>query len=526
MGTNEPSSVYAILGVDSDADERTLRRAYAQKLKAINQATEIERFQTLRRAYELALDLSAAVRHSQPDHEATINALGDDSVDEQVVDDFGAPRETAVLQDAPQTAWERSDRLARTVLGEFFEGSPLESSDEAQDRIQTSLERTELLDVDARLIFEWGIASVLAQGWRPGHQHLFSAAMNVFGWRERRETLRPLGRAGAVVNDAIEGLEIYDAQPWKSLAAQRDLIREWRLNKRPSNRRLMQFAPLMERVASVYPAWLHVITNTDNIDQWRRWHAEIPRWQTWIRPRPYSVSLEAPNKRWVGRSLGWFAGVFFVLVFLGALINNQKETPAYSTRPASGGDNFQSADFSSSRLGPPLTAPIYPQEARRAGQQGKVVVRIVVGADGKAMSADVERSSGYTSLDNAALNFAYRKKFDLPKSQGGLSASEVVRLPVNFVLEENVNQSYGDRVRYAVVSQIHYTDAPVGNPRAEVIVSLAPDGLITSRRISQASGVPKWDQAVMDALGRVGRMPLDQDGKVPSSMVLVFKPKP
>ena len=55
------------------------------------------------------------------------------------------------------------------------------------------------------------------------------------------------------------------------------------------------------------------------------------------------------------------------------------------------------ADYASN---PP---PVYPSVARRREQQGTVTVRVLVGADGAVERAEVAESSGFDSLDDAAL---------------------------------------------------------------------------------------------------------------------------
>ncbi|MNJ01118.1 hypothetical protein D3C73_1606450 [compost metagenome] len=65
----------------------------------------------------------------------------------------------------------------------------------------------------------------------------------------------------------------------------------------------------------------------------------------------------------------------------------------------------------------------------------------------------------------------------------------------------------------------------VGNPRAEVAVRTAPDGTIVSVRVTQSSGNPAWDQAVVRALHKTDTLPRDTDGRVPSSLTIGFRPK-
>ena len=76
-----------------------------------------------------------------------------------------------------------------------------------------------------------------------------------------------------------------------------------------------------------------------------------------------------------------------------------------------------------------------------------------------------------------------------------------------------------------VKPNIVYPDAVSGNPRAEVRVRTAPDGTITGATISKSSGNPAWDEAVVRALHKTDKLPRDIDGKVPSDLVIGFRPQ-
>lgn len=65
------------------------------------------------------------------------------------------------------------------------------------------------------------------------------------------------------------------------------------------------------------------------------------------------------------------------------------------------------------------TAPVYPQALRDAGIGGRVVVRGVVGIDGRVESAEVVRSSGNSTLDNNALSAFYKWRFSATKNDAG-----------------------------------------------------------------------------------------------------------
>lgn len=64
-------------------------------------------------------------------------------------------------------------------------------------------------------------------------------------------------------------------------------------------------------------------------------------------------------------------------------------------------------------------APVYPPALRDAGIGGRVVVRGVVGIDGRVESAVVVRSSGNSTLDNNALSAFYKWRFSAAKNDAG-----------------------------------------------------------------------------------------------------------
>ena len=60
---------------------------------------------------------------------------------------------------------------------------------------------------------------------------------------------------------------------------------------------------------------------------------------------------------------------------------------------------------------------------------------------------------------------------------------------------------------------------------AVVQVRAAPDGTIVGKKLIQSSGNKAWDEAVLRALQRTETLPRDIDGRVPSSLVISFRPK-
>ncbi len=78
-------------------------------------------------------------------------------------------------------------------------------------------------------------------------------------------------------------------------------------------------------------------------------------------------------------------------------------------------------------------APTYPPEALAARRTGRVVLRVEVGPEGMVVSAEVYRSSGSTSLDNAALEAVRRWRF----SPAPGSLIREVAVPVRFTIADS-----------------------------------------------------------------------------------------
>ncbi len=79
--------------------------------------------------------------------------------------------------------------------------------------------------------------------------------------------------------------------------------------------------------------------------------------------------------------------------------------------------------------------PGYPQEARKQGWEGTVVLRITVGTGGDVEGVKIQETSGYPELDESAVQSVKTWQFD-PAKLGDDPISSAVDLPVRFDLEE------------------------------------------------------------------------------------------
>jgi periplasmic protein TonB len=90
-------------------------------------------------------------------------------------------------------------------------------------------------------------------------------------------------------------------------------------------------------------------------------------------------------------------------------------------------------DYKASYLNNP--SPAYPMLARRNGLQGRVVLQVEVLADGSCGKVNIQSSSGYAMLDNAAMNSVKTWRFT-PARQGGLAVDKWFMIPVQFSLKD------------------------------------------------------------------------------------------
>jgi protein TonB len=78
--------------------------------------------------------------------------------------------------------------------------------------------------------------------------------------------------------------------------------------------------------------------------------------------------------------------------------------------------------------------PAYPALSRRVGEQGKVMLRVLVNAKGIPDKVELRSSSGSSRLDGAALDIVKRWRF-VPARQGDQPVAAWVLIPITFALK-------------------------------------------------------------------------------------------
>ncbi|MFG6460309.1 hypothetical protein ACG04Q_01920 [Roseateles sp. DXS20W] len=313
----------AQLGLRPDADARSVRRAYAQQLKRIDQATQPREFQSLREAYELAL-------HAITRQEAERAAPAQDAEPTSPPAEVDRPAAPAAAPAPTVIPPQDSADLARAVFGAFAERASAAFRDEedAATALRDALADDRLLNLEARTLFELQVAHLLMSGWQPGHEFLFDAACEAFHWERDRRHLRVFGDLGAALDAAInEKLIFFQQTPDLQL----NVIRRLREREMPSVALRQADLPLVQVMVQRYPNWLRLVTSQANINNWFR---ELPE-----RVATVATRGEVPAQPLAAHERGWKPAptltpwflVLMAVFMLGKLFS--ASPPSYAPRP-------------------------------------------------------------------------------------------------------------------------------------------------------------------------------------------------
>ena len=78
--------------------------------------------------------------------------------------------------------------------------------------------------------------------------------------------------------------------------------------------------------------------------------------------------------------------------------------------------------------------PEYPRMSKRLGEQGKVVLKVLIGPDGAPQKVELQTSSGFERLDKSAMDAAMRWRY-VPGKRGGVAEAMWYQVPIQFTLE-------------------------------------------------------------------------------------------
>lgn len=235
-----PGLRFLELGLDASVQD--IRRAYARRVKTIDQEADLESFQQLRTAYEEAI----------------------------------AWCERREVDDAPTVAALAADEVARQAFDTLL-STRLSDSAEVTARMTDISNEPALQAIEVRQHFERMLVRLLAAGWQPGHENLFEAAVVAFAWDLDPDRLRYYGIPGAEIHAAVLGRDAFESQVTNARELQVDLMDRIRAGRRPSDTDLVRTFRMLNWLMLNYGQWVVVTVGSKNIAQWDGWHDALPR---------------------------------------------------------------------------------------------------------------------------------------------------------------------------------------------------------------------------------------------------------
>ncbi len=79
--------------------------------------------------------------------------------------------------------------------------------------------------------------------------------------------------------------------------------------------------------------------------------------------------------------------------------------------------------------------PPYPSAAARSGLQGQVLLKILVGTDGKPLEVEISKGSGHRILDETAKRFVLKHWRFKPAMQNGQAVQAYGLVPIDFTMQ-------------------------------------------------------------------------------------------
>ena len=83
-----------------------------------------------------------------------------------------------------------------------------------------------------------------------------------------------------------------------------------------------------------------------------------------------------------------------------------------------------------------IPSPPYPERSRDLGEEGRVVIAVLVAEDGKVAEAHVHESSGHPMLDGSALATVREKWLFKPARSGDAPVTAWIRVPIDFRISD------------------------------------------------------------------------------------------
>ncbi|MDP9894856.1 hypothetical protein J2W32_003882 [Variovorax boronicumulans] len=339
---NAVTDAFEHLGIAPTRDLKTIKRAYAAALKAVDQASEREAFERLRHAYEQALAWTARVEDDEEEEEEEEEEEDNEDERENGQADHSEPGAPEAPPPTPPGDPSRLDApspfappSARPPVSPLPPVPVPQHSDDARqalrhwtDRLrdaapgtaaavlEAALADPRLLHLDSHAQLEARIAGLLHEN-PIGRAELFDTAARRFQWTDRNA--RPIASTAAahwisrVVNQGLQ----WHAQAPAAIELQRQALDMAMRVASPQPEQTRRFADVLQNMASDLPDWFALHLGVQG-------RAHLPAWQaSQARLAPQWARQAGRKDRYFGtrrKAVNTLVGGIFVLVLVTAVL--------------------------------------------------------------------------------------------------------------------------------------------------------------------------------------------------------------
>jgi hypothetical protein len=235
-------------------DARSVRRAYAARLRAIDHEADPGGFADLRGAYEAAL---AWVEHEADAKDATA---------------MDAPPAAAPTAEEQAAIVSHIEEAARLIDG-FVAALPATTDRELAALLERTTASLRQAYVDAPSLFEDRLIDLLMEGSVQRRAPLFFAAADHFHWNELGR-LKELGERGAWVDAVLVQRLTWDERTAVQRSAWTTLLVQ--ANRRPMPADLVPQWAAAQFLLQTFPAYVSLFVDTAAVADWKERFARLP----------------------------------------------------------------------------------------------------------------------------------------------------------------------------------------------------------------------------------------------------------
>lgn len=170
---------------------------------------------------------------------------------------------------------------------------------------------------------------------------------------------------------------------------------------------------------------------------------ELRESEVWAESEPlFALAEPEPEAPPRARVLDWVAGHPFEIGTVSPTVSPEPATapPTPTSAPSPPLASLEPQAAHPRRVSEPTPLrtphPEYPRLSRRAGEEGSVLCRLQLGADGSVLGVEVVESSGHPRLDQAALAALAGWRFE-PRREDGAPVAARILHRVTFRLRES-----------------------------------------------------------------------------------------